>query len=252
MASFCDSCCIQAGTATKGLCRLRCKSSLLVQVLCEKDLIKYMDWLKSVLLFVVLNHGDLYLSSQSDGSYSAKFIRAIQSSVCNQQVSAISVLFSGTFGGHPLTPTIQITSRASKLLQHRIKINVVCNLPSSEEISNVHSYFCSKISNFLESYLKAVLFYWVRLRKLPSRLLAHQYIRNSDIVVIFYPPKEDKELELEWRKSLHNSEFIEEWIGLRQCLRGSRTNFAKQSSSSGPFLTSFKGECNARDLLLGH
>ncbi|CAI2734590.1 unnamed protein product [Schistosoma spindalis] len=196
---LCESVGELSGSSERLLLRILSQKPICIRFSTEESLSLCFLKLKILLTSAVFVHDSVCLSANSTNEHSSKMIDSFRKLKDNINLAALIVFFSLDNNTCDHTPTLQI-SRHSFGYSHRIPIDLICNFSNNEIM---HGVLCTKLSSFLDSYHRALLFLWRELKFPPKTLLSYHYVARSSMYSIRLPWRIEEPREGIWRKIIH-------------------------------------------------
>ncbi|KAH8865264.1 putative Ufm1-specific protease [Schistosoma japonicum] len=157
-------------------------------------------FLKMLLTSAVFVHNNLCLTASSTNEHSSKMLHSFSKLKNSVNLASLVVFFSLDINSSKHTPTLQLSHQPSVGYFHHIPIDLVCDLKDDELI---HSALCTKLSSFLDSYHRALLFLWRELQFPPKKLVSYHYVVKSSMYSLRLPRRIKESREGIWRKVIH-------------------------------------------------
>ncbi|CAH8644897.1 unnamed protein product [Schistosoma bovis] len=196
---LCESVGELSGSSEHILLRIFSQKPICIRFSTEESLSLCFLKLKILLTSAVFVHDSVCLSANSTKEHSSKMIDSFRKLKDNINLAALIVFFSLDNNTCDHTPTLQI-SHHSFGYSHRIPIDLICNFNNNELM---HRALCTKLSSFLDSYHRALLFLWREVKFPPKTLLSYHYVVRSSMFSIRLPWKIEETREEIWRKIIH-------------------------------------------------
>ncbi|KAH9590719.1 Ufm1-specific protease 2, variant 2 [Schistosoma haematobium] len=196
---LCESVGELSGSSEHILLRIFSQKPICIRFSTEESLSLCFLKLKILLTSAVFVHDSVCLSANSTKEHSSKMIDSFRKLKDNINLAALIVFFSLDNNTCDHTPTLQI-SHHSFGYSHRIPIDLICNFNNNELM---HRALCTKLSSFLDSYHRALLFLWREVKFPPKTLLSYHYVVRSSMYSMRLPWRIEETREEIWRKIIH-------------------------------------------------
>uniref|UniRef100_A0A095CD54 Ufm1-specific protease 2 n=1 Tax=Schistosoma haematobium TaxID=6185 RepID=A0A095CD54_SCHHA len=198
---LCESVGELSGSSEHILLRIFSQKPICIRFSTEESLSLCFLKLKILLTSAVFVHDSVCLSANSTKEHSSKMIDSFRKLKDNINLAALIVFFSLDNNTCDHTPTLQI-SHHSFGYSHRIPIDLICNFNNNELM---HRALCTKLSSFLDSYHRALLFLWREVKFPPKTLLSYHYVVRSSMYSMRLPWRIEETREEIWRKIIHEN-----------------------------------------------
>ncbi|KAH8865251.1 Ufm1-specific protease 2 [Schistosoma japonicum] len=182
------------------LLRIFSQKPVYIRFSTEESLFACFQKLKMLLTSAVFVHNNLCLTASSTNEHSSKMLHSFSKLKNSVNLASLVVFFSLDINSSKHTPTLQLSHQPSVGYFHHIPIDLVCDLKDDELI---HSALCTKLSSFLDSYHRALLFLWRELQFPPKKLVSYHYVVKSSMYSLRLPRRIKESREGIWRKVIH-------------------------------------------------